>query len=652
MQKHMLRTVWLSFSWFCVLTQRMAEPMQTGETAETKAAPAPSSDPELDVMGPARTKLEVTASESRESRASFVDRVYLAIQHSFSDRTHEEDDAAEFPASAGESSAAAPPSAEPPPSTTPLSAAPPPSALPQPASALVPATPNADPLPTEKPKTAEVEPEALTAAKKAAATRIEAASRARQSRVQVAVELGKRNPKFSEAAERPALPGAMKMPAPRHSVFVKRNGAGRRSSLKVPSLPAPLPKLPPVAVEVLESYGKTAKTRVIPWEALKLDRVVANGAADSVSRGKFNFVDVAVKQILQSRSSAEDMLKVLEEVDRMKAVNHPNLITTIGLASDFDVHLGVVMDFMPTTLFSLLHDKAYIEKYRDHLSWKTSFLAIVQDIAHGMAHLHNRVNLMHRDLKPENVMITKGWVAKVGHFGEVAKLTEPEPPPEEEEVTPDEEFYEDFCEEEEVEEGRVGGCLGCFRLATRPSHTTEPGVLPSRQTSEPPERTARPSHTTEPEEHESAAPPPADETPPAVTSREQKIEEKMFEEQIGLGPGDVSDRAPGRRKSHLDDGTDDVGDTVKRRSSVVERRVAGTLAYLAPEASRVTSDPLAPEPGMPADVRTRSPSTFENRRSLPVADAPTFRLVLTGVVVWLCARSRRHVHAALPRRDP
>lgn len=98
----------------------------------------------------------------------------------------------------------------------------------------------------------------------------------------------------------------------------------------------------------------------------------------------------------------------------MKSVNHPNLVAVIGVASDFDVHLGVVMDLMPATLFNLLHDRPYIAKYngpplltalghtfrhilphlshsplvtpigshryRESLSWRASFLAILSDV--------------------------------------------------------------------------------------------------------------------------------------------------------------------------------------------------------------------------------------------------------------------------------
>ena len=100
---------------------------------------------------------------------------------------------------------------------------------------------------------------------------------------------------------------------PMHGGLYTTPGAGRRSSLK-PMLALPprptesLPKLPPAAVEVLQEHDSTAKTKVIPWESLKLQQMMVKGAVGSVSKGKFNFVDVAVKQVVPSRSTASHMV--------------------------------------------------------------------------------------------------------------------------------------------------------------------------------------------------------------------------------------------------------------------------------------------------------------------------------------------------------
>lgn len=411
-------------------------------------------------------------------------------------------------------------------------------------------------------------------------------------------------PAVDEPKEEPegstGLPQPSDLPPPKPKLYMTP-GAGRRSSLKdLLDQPATLPKLPMEAVEVLRDHDQKAGSKVIPWASLKLEQVLAKGKSGSVSKGKFNFVEVAVKQVVQSRSSRGDMLKLLEEVNTMKSVNHPNLIAIIGVASDFDVHLGVVMDFMPATLFSLLHDRPYVATYHDFLSWKTCFLAIIQDIAFGMCHLHQRVNLLHRDLKPENVMITKGWVAKVGEFGEVTQFTE----------EPDEEdpseilisgapLYNDD-EEDEADAGGHCSCFGAKKLVKRKAEHDPIGARPPTPPPTPPTN---------------AAPrPKLPRRPSMKTSFLMSSEQKARRSTTNLWQAAVADNgdsgtATRRNRGDLEGFDEEHDETHQRhRKSVVERRVVGTLAYLAPETARSCVDPYADEPGLPADVRTRPPS--------------------------------------------
>jgi len=148
----------------------------------------------------------------------------------------------------------------------------------------------------------------------------------------------------------------------------------------------------------------------IPWSDLTIEGRVASGSFGHVSKGLYNGVAVAVKHLHQRAGNIQELL---EEVDTMRRLRHPNLLAMMGLTADPSTHmLGVIMEFLPATLH------AVINLVEPHLSWDNCFLAIATDVAQGMHHLH-LCNFVHRDLKPGNVLLSDGWVAKVADFGEV-----------------------------------------------------------------------------------------------------------------------------------------------------------------------------------------------------------------------------------------
>ena len=192
----------------------------------------------------------------------------------------------------------------------------------------------------------------------------------------------------------------------------RTRGAGKLFRLLSHKTPAPSP-LAPTLGDVLRSHQKGV---IIPWEQLEVERVLARGAFGRVSKGKHNFTDVAIKE-LHSGGHIGDLL---DEVEAMRKLYHPNLLATIGLASNFTTHLGLVMEFLPASLYSLLHSDTYRSAYRPHLTWARCFLALSTDVAHGFEYLHSS-GFVHRDLKPHNVLVSAAWHAKVADFGEAQR---------------------------------------------------------------------------------------------------------------------------------------------------------------------------------------------------------------------------------------
>ena len=102
----------------------------------------------------------------------------------------------------------------------------------------------------------------------------------------------------------------------------------------------------------------------------------------------------------------------------MLSLHHPNVLMTIGFASDGESRHGIIIELMESgSLYDLLDSDLT-------LSWCYPLLDIARGVAQGMAYLHDR-KVVHRDLKPANVMLgpPPHYRPKVADFGESRRYT-------------------------------------------------------------------------------------------------------------------------------------------------------------------------------------------------------------------------------------
>ena len=103
--------------------------------------------------------------------------------------------------------------------------------------------------------------------------------------------------------------------------------------------------------------------------------------------------------------------KYYDECILLSALRHPNIVQFLGLCFLPNSRLPVlVMERLQGSLDDLLENTANIP-----FSTKVS---ILQDVARGLAHLHNRrPSVIHRDLSSKNILLDAAMMAKIADLG-------------------------------------------------------------------------------------------------------------------------------------------------------------------------------------------------------------------------------------------
>jgi len=151
---------------------------------------------------------------------------------------------------------------------------------------------------------------------------------------------------------------------------------------------------------------------ILEWSKLRYQKKIGEGAFGCVYLGELNDTKVAIKQLLKTDATEDDIKEFMTEAEIMKKLpSHPNVIMFRGVTLPPDP-LSIVTDFC---------DEGSLRDYLDvnpslPISVKTRF---IKDIARGMSHLHYGVpslEVIHRDLAARNVLLKRG-VAVITDFG-------------------------------------------------------------------------------------------------------------------------------------------------------------------------------------------------------------------------------------------
>lgn len=135
---------------------------------------------------------------------------------------------------------------------------------------------------------------------------------------------------------------------------------------------------------------------------LTFKETIGNGTFSTVFKGVWRGTEVALKNL---KVSSIETTQFVKEMDIISRLHHPNILQFLGACSPSII----VMEYM---------SNGTLEKANEHLSYSQK-IAVIKDIARGLAYLHNRKPkcIIHRDLKPNNILLTTSNKAKIADFG-------------------------------------------------------------------------------------------------------------------------------------------------------------------------------------------------------------------------------------------
>ena len=136
---------------------------------------------------------------------------------------------------------------------------------------------------------------------------------------------------------------------------------------------------------------------------------IGEGSFGRVYKGrrKYSFDIVAMKFISKIGRSEKELLNLRKEIDIMRGLQHPNIISLLD-SFDTENEVCVVTDFADGELFHILEDdQKLIEPVVHH---------IAHQLVSALWYLHSN-RILHRDMKPQNILLCNGGLVKLCDFG-------------------------------------------------------------------------------------------------------------------------------------------------------------------------------------------------------------------------------------------
>ncbi|KAI9996145.1 hypothetical protein PInf_013528 [Phytophthora infestans] len=158
------------------------------------------------------------------------------------------------------------------------------------------------------------------------------------------------------------------------------------------------------------------ESRIPRDKVVTLERI-SNGAFGVVYAGVYNGREVAIKMLLPaSREKLHRVNEFLAEAKMTATMDHPHIVSFVGVAWDSLSDLCVVLEFMGGGELRTLLNK--FEEDNHHVGLDRQKLSIALQVCHALSYLHSMMpSVIHRDLKFRNILLDSEMNAKLSDFG-------------------------------------------------------------------------------------------------------------------------------------------------------------------------------------------------------------------------------------------
>ena len=157
---------------------------------------------------------------------------------------------------------------------------------------------------------------------------------------------------------------------------------------------------------------KNFENSIISISEIKIKKRFSSGGSSTVYKGKYKFIDVAIKKISLKIINKKNLELIFNEIDILSKLNHKNIVFFFGVIIDEDFNLFIITEF-----YEKGNLRNFLKNNNNKINYETK-IEILFDIARALDYLHSKSPpILHRDIKPENIFITKNNKGKLGDFG-------------------------------------------------------------------------------------------------------------------------------------------------------------------------------------------------------------------------------------------
>lgn len=161
---------------------------------------------------------------------------------------------------------------------------------------------------------------------------------------------------------------------------------------------------------------------VITWDRIHLERLVDRGTTGWLFRAR---LDNRSEPFILRRHAIQYLAlhnhkELVTQLQKLRALEHPNLLAVAGLVTDGMRNVGTLMEFLPRSLARILANSETSEKTSNTL--RMVWLSLVEALVSALVYLHSH-GIGHHAVHPKNILFDASLTLKLSDYGRSRKVT-------------------------------------------------------------------------------------------------------------------------------------------------------------------------------------------------------------------------------------